>query len=99
MNYKPLFDKIIVLPLKKNSTTKSGLVVIEDIEEGPRSGEVVAVGPGALDSKDVLTKLVVEIGDEIVFNEAGSVEVTIDETLHYIMPEKNVLAIRNRIPE
>ena len=45
----PLSDRIVIIPLKQDEVTSSGLVIPDTAKEKPQQGEVVAVGPGRLD--------------------------------------------------
>ena len=50
MKIKPLFDRVLVEPLEKENTTKSGLVLsCEEDKEVANIGKIVAVGDGLLE--------------------------------------------------
>ena len=51
MKLKPLRDRVIVKPSESEEVTKSGIVLPESAKEEPQEGEVVAVGPGAVEGQ------------------------------------------------
>lgn len=47
MNIKPLFDHVLIEPIKEEEKTKTGILLPETAEkEKPEQGRVIAIGPG-----------------------------------------------------
>jgi len=93
MKIQPLFNNVLIEPLKENEKTKGGIFIPESIEkEKPQRGKVISVGPGKL-IDGVLIKPPVAEGDEILFNMYGPNEVKIDDKEYLIAGENDILAI------
>ena len=50
-NIKPLFDNVLVKPLKPEEKTAGGIYLPETSKEKPQMVEVMAVGDGAVDQR------------------------------------------------
>lgn len=79
--FKPLNNRILVLPEEKPTATDSGILLSDKIAEKPVIGEVV-VG-----NKDV------SVGDRVLFSKFGYDEVTIEGVVHYVVSDFNILGI------
>jgi co-chaperonin GroES (HSP10) len=52
LNIQPLADHVVIKPSEESEEkTKSGLYVPDTAKEKPQEGQVIAVGPGALNDK------------------------------------------------
>lgn len=93
---KPLGNRILV-KRSKAPTSKGGIILPDTAQEKPKQGEVVAVGPGKLDSAGKLAKLHVKVGDNILFSAYAGSEVKTDQRdsdqEYLIMSEDDVLGI------
>ena len=49
MRFRPLGDRVVVRRVKEDTKTAGGIIIPETAQEKPQEGEVVSVGPGALD--------------------------------------------------
>ena len=79
--FKPLNNRVLVKPEEKPTETASGILLAEKIVEKPVIG-VVIVG-----NEQVKT------GDRVLFSKFGYDEVTIDNELHYVVSDFNILGI------
>ena len=83
-NIKPLFDNVLVRPLKSEKTLPSGIVLPDSVKDKPQVGEVMATGPGKcfcdegckLDNKKC--EMVVKEGDRVVYKKWGGNEITVE---------------------
>lgn len=95
MKLKPLGDRIVVAPAKREGEKKlaSGIIIPETADkEKPEQGKVVAVGDGKFeDGKRV--PMNVAVGDTVLFSKYGFDEVKVNGEEYYILSESNVLAI------
>jgi chaperonin GroES len=89
----PLSDRIVIIPLKQDEVTSSGLVIPDTAKEKPQQGEVVAVGPGARDESGKVNALDVKVGDRVLFGKWSGSEVKIDGEDLLIMKESDILGI------
>ncbi|MCH5163356.1 MAG: co-chaperone GroES [Clostridiales bacterium] len=92
MKIRPLFDRIVTEAIDAEEKTKSGIVLLAKDQEKPQMAVVVAVGPGGLvDGKDV--KMVVKVGDKILYSKYAGSEYKIDDKTFTVMRQSDVLAV------
>ena len=92
MKIRPLFDRIVTEPIDAEEKTKSGIVLLAKDQEKPQMAVVVAVGPGGLvDGKDV--KMVVKVGDKILYSKYAGSEYKVDDKTFTVMRQSDVLAV------
>jgi chaperonin GroES len=90
MNIKPLFDRVVVKPIKEK-TEKIGNIILPESSKQPEISEVVALGTGKVENKDV--EFEVKIGDRVIFNKYSGCEFVINNEVFTIIKEKDILAI------
>lgn len=90
MKIKPLFDRVVVKPIKEKSE-KIGNIILPESSKQPEICEVIALGTGTLDNKEVTFE--VKVGDRVVFNKYSGCEFVIDNEVHIIIKEKDILGI------
>ena len=94
MNIKTLGDNVILKPAKKEETTASGIVLPETVDkERPEQGEVIAVGPGKLNSDGKRMEMGVKVGDTILFKKYGPDEIKVDGQDVLVVSEGDIIAI------
>ncbi len=54
MKFRPLHDRVVVKRIDSEEKTKGGIIIPDTAKEKPQEGEIVAVGPGALDDSGKL---------------------------------------------
>ena len=57
MNFKPLHDRIAVLPVPSEEKTTGGIIIPDTAKEKPMQGKVVAIGNGLRDKDGKLVVL------------------------------------------
>ena len=93
INIKPLADRVVIAPLAAETTTASGIIIPDTAKEKPQEGEVVAVGPGAMNEVGKLAPMDVKIGDIVLFGKWSGTEVKIDGKEYSIMKESDIMGI------
>jgi len=93
VNLTPLGDRVVVKPLGREETTKSGIVLPDTAKEKPQRGTVVAAGPGRRDDDGDRIALDVTVGDQILFAKYSGTEFKLDDEELLILAEKDILAI------
>ena len=89
----PLFDNVLVKPLEAEEKLHSGIVLPDSAKEKPQVGEVMAVGPGGTDDKGNSVKMVVKVGDHVMYKKWGGNEVKVNSEEWTIVEQKDILAI------
>lgn len=95
VKYIPLFDNVLIKPLDAEEKLPSGIILPDSAKEKPQIGLVMAVGPGATDDKGNPVKMVVKVGDKVMYKKWGGNEVKIDGVEWTIVEQKDILAIVN----
>ena len=95
VNLTPLGDRVVVKPLGREETTKSGIVLPDTAKEKPQRGTVVAAGPGRRDDDGDRIALDVKVGDQILFAKYSGTEFKLDDEELLILAEKDILAVVN----
>ena len=89
MNLKPLGDRVIVEPLPKEETTKSGIILPDTVnKESRQEGKLIAIGRG-----EKITKLNLSTGQKVVFSEYGGSEIKVDNQEYKILNHDDLLAV------
>ncbi len=93
MKITPLFDRVLVTKIKKEHTTRSGIVLCdEDDREIASLGTVVAVGPGKnIDGKNV--NMEIKVGQTILFEEHVTAKFIVEDTTYFLLRQIDILAI------
>jgi chaperonin GroES len=90
---KPLGDRVVVKPLGREETTKSGIVLPDTAKEKPQRGTIVAAGEGRRDDDGDRIPLDVQVGDQVLFAKYAGTEFKLDEDELLILSEKDILAV------
>jgi len=93
MNLKPLQDRILVLRMEEETTTKGGIIIPDTAKEKPAEGKVVSVGNGKIGDDGKRIPLEVKKGDRVLFGKYSGTEVKIEGEEYLIMSEGDVLGI------
>ena len=93
MKFRPLHDRVVVRRIEEEDRTKGGIIIPDTAKEKPQQGEVVAVGPGALDDKGNVQPLDVKPGDRVLFGKWSGTEVKLEGEELLIMKESDILGV------
>ncbi|NOZ72195.1 MAG: co-chaperone GroES [Chloroflexi bacterium] len=93
MNLRPLGDRIVVVPIERESKTPSGIVLPESSKEKPQEGKVIATGPGARTEQGERIPLDVKVDDTVLYAKYAGTEVKLNGEKYLILRENDVLAI------
>ncbi len=94
MKLQPLGDRVVVKPDEdQDLRTPSGLVIPDTAKEKPQMGEVIAVGPGALNDDGERMPMEVKEGDKVLYSKFAGTEVKIDGEDYLVLSARDLLAI------
>jgi len=94
LKLRPLADRVVVRPLEREETTKSGIVLPDTAKEKPQEGKVEAVGNGKYNEQTgQRVPLDVVVGDRVIYAKYAGSEVKIDEQDYLILAERDILAV------
>jgi chaperonin GroES len=93
MNLRPLGDRVVIRPLTREQTTKSGIVLPDTAKEKPQEGEVIAAGSGRVKDDGERAPMDVKVGDRVLFAKYAGTEFKLESEELLILSEKDILAI------
>ncbi len=93
MHFRPLHDRVVVRRIDADQKTKGGIIIPDTAQEKPQEGEVVSVGPGALNEKGERVALDLRAGDRVLFGKWSGTEVKIDGEDLLIMKESDIMGV------
>src|SRR5476651_1375944 len=94
MKFRPLGDRVVVRRIKEDQKTPGGIIIPDTAQEKPQEGEIISVGPGAIDEKSgKRTPLEVKPGDFVLFGKWSGTEVKVDGQELLIMKESDIMGV------
>ena len=84
---------MVVRRVKEEQKTAGGIIIPDTAQEKPQEGEIIAVGPGALDDNGKRVVPEVKPGDFVLFGKWSGTEVKIDGEELLIMKESDIMGI------
>ena len=93
MNFKPLYDRVLVKRVEEASVSAGGIIIPDSAKEKPLRGAVLAVGNGKLKDDGTLRPLDVKVGDTVLFGKYAGTEIKIDGVEHTILREDDTLGV------
>jgi chaperonin GroES len=93
MKFRPLGDRVVVRRVKEEQKSAGGIIIPETAQEKPQEGEIVAVGPGALDDNGKRIVSEVKAGDFVLFGKWSGTEVKVDGEEILIMKESDIMGV------
>jgi len=95
LNITPLFDNVLVKPLEAEKVSAGGIYLPENVKEKPQVGEIMAVGPGALDKdgKRIAMDPSLKIGTKVMYKKGGGNEAKVGNEEWKLVKQTDILAI------
>jgi chaperonin GroES len=93
MKFRPLHDRVVVERIDAEAKSAGGIIIPDTAQEKPQEGEIIAVGPGALDDNGKRVAPEVKAGDIVLFGKWSGTEVKIDGEELLIMKESDIMGI------
>jgi chaperonin GroES len=98
VNLKPLFDNVVVEHVEQQDHTSGGVYLPDTAKEKPQEGLIRAVGTGRVLDNGTKLEMSIKVGDRVLYRKYSGSEVKVDGTEYLIIPEKDVLAIVDKVP-
>ena len=92
-NIKPLFDNVLIKPLKAEQKTASGILLPDSAKEKPQIGLIMAIGQGKKDDNGKIVSISVKIGQKVMYKKWGGNEVKVGTEEWLLVEEKDILAV------
>ncbi len=93
MKFRPLGDRVVVHRVQEEQKTAGGIIIPDTAQEKPQEGEIVSVGPGALDDAGKRVTPEVKAGERVLFGKWSGTEVKIDGEDLIIMKESDIMGV------
>jgi chaperonin GroES len=93
MSFLPLHDRVLIKPMAQEEKTAGGIIIPDSAKEKPMRGEVIATGPGTVDSNGNVHALQVKTGDVVIYTKWSGSELKLDGQDHIIMRESDIMGI------
>ena len=90
---RPLFDNILIKPLEQEEKTPSGIVLPDTAKEKPQVWKVMAIGPGGITDSGKRIRVVVKVGQKVIYKKWGGNEVKVNGEEWLIVEQKDILAV------
>jgi len=90
---KPLSDRVLIKMIEAEETTKSGIILSSGSQEKPQIAEVIAVGPGGLDSDGKKIEIQVKVGDKVITSKYSGTEIKYEGEEYIVVKQSDILAI------
>jgi chaperonin GroES len=92
-NIKPLFSNVLIKPVEAEEKTASGIIIPDTVKEKPQVGIVMAVGEGHITPKGDREKMIVKVGDKVMYKKWGGNEIKVENAEWTLVEQKDILAI------
>lgn len=94
VNFRPLGDRVLVRPEKKEETmTPSGIVIPEQAQQDSQIGEVLAVGPGRVTDEGVRIEMAFSVGDIVFYGRYAGSEVDLGDEVLLVLREADIMGV------
>lgn len=85
---KPLYERVLIRPTKKEVKTSGGIMLPEKAVKRPNIGVVVACGDGT-----TTNPMKVKAGDTVLCNRYAGAELTYKGEKHYMIMSNEIMAV------
>lgn len=92
VKFVPLADRVVVMPLEGEQTTKGGIYLPDTAKEKPQEGQVVAAGPGRVSDDGTRIPMELAVGDRVIYSKYAGSEYKDGEDEYLILRENDILA-------
>ena len=92
MNIRPLFDRVVILPLESEKETKGGIILPSSAQEKSQLAIVKAIGNGELD-EGKKSNMQVKVGDKVLYGKYSGTEITVDDVKYVVVRQSDILAV------
>jgi chaperonin GroES len=90
---KPLFNNILIKPSEAQTKTTGGIYLPENAKEESQMGTVMAVGEGKINPKGEQEKMVVKVGQKVLYKKWGGSDVKVEGEDWKLVEQNDILAI------
>lgn len=96
MSKKPLYDNVIVKPIKPTLSSSGGIILVNKVLDNVSRGIVVEVGDGTLLASGKIHPLSVKIGDEVMYGLGTGLKMKMDDVEVVLLRESQIFGIMEK---
>ncbi len=90
----PLADRVLAKRVEAQERTSGGIIIPDTAKDKSQKMEIIAVGPGAKDTKTgSIIPMSVKIGDKVIADKYAGTDISLDGEDYIILKESDILAI------
>ncbi len=93
MNYIPVNSRLLISPDPAREETAGGIYLPTNSRPKPQCGTVAAAGPGKRLPDGSRAEMFIKVGDRVMFQRYGGLEMEIGENTFLVLDEDDVLAV------
>jgi chaperonin GroES len=93
-----MFDNVVIEHVEQDDKTAGGIFLPDTAKEKPQEGIIRAIGSGRVTDKGSVVDMHVKVGDRVIYRKYSGSEVKVDGVEYLIIPEKDILAIVDKVP-
>jgi len=93
VNFRPLYDRVLVKRVSAEQKTAGGLIIPDSAKEKPQEALVMAVGNGRVLEGGAVRAMSVKLGDKILFGKYTGDEIKLEGEEMLILREEDILAV------
>lgn len=93
MNLRPILDKIIIEAQEPEQKTTGGIIIANAKNEGIIKAKVLAVGPGAYDSKKNFVVPDINVGDVVLVNNMSGQKINHNDNEYVVITNNEIVAV------
>lgn len=90
---KPIADRVIIKIQEEKEEKIGGIVLASNAKEKPQTGEIVAIGDGAVTENGTKIPMNVKVGQTVFYDKYSGTTVKYEDTDYLVLHEKDILAI------
>lgn len=91
MNIKPIGDRVVLKNAEVIEKTASGILLTGAAKEKPQFAEVIAVGSGMMNGKQV--HMEVKVGDKVIYSKNAGTEVKLNDEEYIVLKQEDIVGI------
>lgn len=93
MDFRPLYDRLVVERLPNDPTTPGGIIIPDNSKQKMVQGKVLTVGNGKVMADGTLRPLDVKTGDTVFYLRYSGCEVDLEGRPLLVLKEEEVLGV------
>ena len=90
---RPINDIVVIQQDEAITESPGGIAIAQTNQERPRTGVVLAVGPGKVNTDGTRTPLCVKVGERVQFSDVSGVNFDIDGDEYMLIQEPYIYAV------